>query len=191
MSCLLIKCKYFVLCLLYITDTTPWQAICISTTLKYNRSLEKHVLVHFQRTTCSQIYFHFSSYLLCKPLFIRSTTFICNIDHDWMIHRKHPIRSLLTSMLRKANIFKRGCEEIRDRKLLEILKKDRTWLKYELHCNVKTSAPLFFQNNLTFVIQMLINVFPRIFIVWTFFLHISRESNNIYCFCLMIFVLIY
>jgi hypothetical protein len=50
-------------------------------------------------------------------------------------------------------------EEIRERKLLEILKKDRTWLKYELHCNVKTPAPLFFQNNLTFVIQMLINVF--------------------------------
>ena len=42
------------------------------------------------------------------------------------------------------NIFKRGYEEIRDRKLLEILKKDRTWLKYELHCNVKTPAPLFF-----------------------------------------------
>ena len=39
------------------------------------------------------------------------------------------------------NIFKRGYEEIRDRKLLEILKKDRTWLKYELHCNVKTLAP--------------------------------------------------
>ena len=55
------------------------------------------------------------------------------------------------------NIFKRGYKEIRDRKLLEILKKDRTWLKYELHCNVKTPAPLFFQNNLTFVIQMLIN----------------------------------
>ena len=80
------------------------------------------------------------------------------------------------------NIFKRGYEEIRDRKLLEILKKDRTWLKYELHCNVKTPAPLFFQNNLTFVIQMLINVFPRIVFVRTFFLHISRESNNIYCF---------
>ena len=30
------------------------------------------------------------------------------------------------------SIFKRGYEEIRDRKLLEILKKDRTWLKYEL-----------------------------------------------------------
>ena len=26
--------------------------------------------------------------------------------------------------------FERGYEEIRDRKLLEILKKDRTWLKY-------------------------------------------------------------
>jgi hypothetical protein len=26
--------------------------------------------------------------------------------------------------------------EIRDRKLLEILKNDRTWLKYELHCNL-------------------------------------------------------
>jgi hypothetical protein len=28
-------------------------------------------------------------------------------------------------------------------KLLEILKRDRTWLKYELHCKVKTPAPLF------------------------------------------------
>ena len=89
------------------------------------------------------------------------------------------------------NIFKRGYEEIRDRKLLEILKRDRTWFKYELHCNVKTPAPLFYQNNLTFVIQMLINVFPPIVFVRTFFLHISRESNNIYCFCLIIFVLIY
>ena len=55
-----------------------------------------HVLAHFQRTTCSQIYFRF-----CKPLLRRSTTFI---DRDWMIYRKHPIRSLLTSMLRKENI---------------------------------------------------------------------------------------
>jgi hypothetical protein len=67
------------------------------------------------------------------------------------------------------NIFKRGYEEMRDRKLLEILKKDRTWLKYKLHCNVKTPAPLFFQNNLTFVIQILINVFSRIVFVRTFF----------------------
>jgi hypothetical protein len=56
-----------------------------------------HVLSHFQRTTCSQNYFRFSSYLL------RKTAFICNIDRDWMIYRKHPIRSLLTSMLRKAS----------------------------------------------------------------------------------------
>jgi hypothetical protein len=40
-----------------------------------------HVLAHFQRTTCSQIYFHFSSYLLHKPLLRRSTAFICNIGH--------------------------------------------------------------------------------------------------------------
>jgi hypothetical protein len=39
------------------------------------------------------------------------------------------------------NIFKRGYEEIRDRKLLEILKKDWTWLIYKLHCNVKMPAP--------------------------------------------------
>jgi hypothetical protein len=76
-------CKYFVLCLLYITDTTPWQGICISTTWKYNRSLEKHVLAHFQQT-CSQIYFRFSSYLSRKPLLKRSTAFICNIDRDWI-----------------------------------------------------------------------------------------------------------
>jgi hypothetical protein len=62
-----------------------------------------HVLAHFQRT-CSRIYFHFRSYLLRKPLLIRSTGFICNIDCDWMIYHKHPIRSLLTLMLRKANI---------------------------------------------------------------------------------------
>ena len=63
-----------------------------------------HVLAHFQWTTCSQIYFRFSSYLLRKPILIRSTAFICNIECDWMIYRKYSIRSLLTSMLRKANI---------------------------------------------------------------------------------------
>ena len=66
------------------------------------------------------------------------------------------------------NIFKRGYEEIRDRKLLGILKKHRTWLKHELHCIVKRVATLFFQNNLTFVIQMLINVFPWIVFDRTF-----------------------
>jgi hypothetical protein len=49
-----------------------------------------HVLVHFQRT-CSQIYFRFSSYLLCKPhLFVILTTigrFIVNIQSDLFWHR--------------------------------------------------------------------------------------------------------
>ena len=93
---------------------------------------------------------------------------------DAVVHRNEGVLNFF---------FNRGYKEIRDRKLLEILKKDRTWLKYELHCNVKTTAPLrplFFQNNLTFVIQMLINVFQRIVFVRTFFLHISCESNNIY-----------
>ena len=83
------------------TDETVsifWSALALSSALI-------HVLAHFQRTTCSQIYFRFSSYLLPKPLLIRSTAFICNIDRDWMIYHKHPIRSLLTSMLRKANIY--------------------------------------------------------------------------------------
>jgi hypothetical protein len=47
-----------------------------------------HVLAHFQQITCSQIYFRLSSYLR-KPLLRRSIAFICNIDHDWMIYRKH------------------------------------------------------------------------------------------------------
>jgi hypothetical protein len=50
-----------------------------------------HVLAHFQRTTCSQIYFRFSSYLLRKPhLFVILTTigwFILNIQSDLFWHR--------------------------------------------------------------------------------------------------------
>jgi hypothetical protein len=66
---------------------TSYLCICISTTLKYNRNLEKHVLAHFQQT-CSQIYFCFSSYLSRKPFLKRSTAFICNIDRDWIFwHR--------------------------------------------------------------------------------------------------------
>jgi hypothetical protein len=42
--------------------------------------------------------------------------------HTAVVHRNESVL---------INIFKRGYEEIRDRKLLEILKKDRTWLKYE------------------------------------------------------------
>ena len=55
-----------------------------------------HVLAHFQRTSCSQIYFRFSSYLLRKPhLFVILTTigwFIVNIQSDliwhWCLERK-------------------------------------------------------------------------------------------------------
>ena len=121
MSCLLIKCcKYFVFCsstsavftaVLIMSSMIPLTILSLDTwncqKLKYKifRSAIIHVLAHFQRTTCSQIYFRFSSYLLRKPLLIRSTAFICNIDRDWMIYRKHPIRFLLTSMLRKASIL--------------------------------------------------------------------------------------
>jgi hypothetical protein len=114
-SCLLIKCcKYFVFCsstsavftaVLTMSSMIPltihrWNCqelkyIIFRSTLAL-RSTLIHVLAHLQRT-CSQNYFHFSSYLL------RKTAFICNIDHDWMIYREHPIRSLLTSMLRKAS----------------------------------------------------------------------------------------
>ena len=50
-----------------------------------------HVLAHFQRTTCSQIYFRFSSYLLHKPhLFVILTAigwFIISIQSDLFWHR--------------------------------------------------------------------------------------------------------
>ena len=62
------------------------------------------LLIFNEQRVPKYTYFRFSSYLLRKSLLIRSIAFICNIDRDWMIFRKHPIRSLLTSMLRKANI---------------------------------------------------------------------------------------
>ena len=61
--------------------------------LKYRifRSGLIDVLAHFQRTTCSQIYFRFSSYLLRKPhLFVILTAigrFIVNIQSDLLWHR--------------------------------------------------------------------------------------------------------
>jgi hypothetical protein len=44
------------------------------------------------------------TFVLVLTYYVNHTAFICNIDRDWMIYRKHPIRSLLTSMLRKASI---------------------------------------------------------------------------------------
>jgi hypothetical protein len=55
---------------------------------------------------------------------------------------------------------------------------DFKWIKQI--AQTKRRPHFFFQNNLTFVIQILINVFPRIVFFRTFFLHTSRESNNIY-----------
>ena len=113
MSCLLIKCcKYLVFCSSTSAVLTP--VLTMSSMIPCNYTVTRHiwncqelkyiifrnalihVLAHFQRT-CSQNYFCFSSYLS------RKTAFICNIDRHWMIYRKHPIRSLLTSMLRKAS----------------------------------------------------------------------------------------
>jgi Holliday junction resolvasome RuvABC ATP-dependent DNA helicase subunit len=119
-SCLLIKCcKYFVFCSSTSAVLTAVLTNVINDSFNYTVTRHRwncqelkyiifrsalalsspliHVLAHLQRTTCSQNYFRFSSYLL------RKTAFICNIDRDWMIYHKHPIRSLLTSMLRKAN----------------------------------------------------------------------------------------
>jgi hypothetical protein len=55
------------------------------------RSALIHVLAHLQRTTCSQIYFRFSSYLLRKPhLFVILNAigwFIVNIQSDLFWHQ--------------------------------------------------------------------------------------------------------
>ena len=107
MSCLLIKCcKYFVFwsstsavftAVLIMSSIIPLTKLSLDTDetqeLKYRifRSALIHVLAHFQRTTCSQIYFRFSSYLLRKPhLFVILTAigwFIVNIQSDLFWHR--------------------------------------------------------------------------------------------------------
>ena len=106
MSCLLIKCcKYFVFCLStsapfhsrvdnvindsfnYTVTRHRWN--CRELKYRIFRSAIIHVLAHFQQS--SQIYFRFSSYLLCKPhLFVILTAigwFIVNIQSDLFWHR--------------------------------------------------------------------------------------------------------
>ena len=109
MSCLLIKCcKYFVFCsltsavftaVLIMWSMIPLTILSLDTdeTVR-NLSIEIfvaclaiiHVLTHFQQTTCSQIYFRFSSYLLRKlHLFVILTAigwFIVNIQSDLFWH---------------------------------------------------------------------------------------------------------
>ena len=111
MSCLLIKCcKYFVFCwstsavftaMLIMSSMIPLTILsldidetvrnfCIEFSVALSSTLI-HVLAPFQRTTCSQIYFRFSSYLLRKPhLFVILNVigwFIVNIQSDLFWHR--------------------------------------------------------------------------------------------------------
>jgi hypothetical protein len=110
-SCLLIKCcKYFVFCwstsavftaMLIMSSMIPLTMLsldidetvrnfCIEFSVALSSTLI-HVLAPFQRTTCSQIYFRFSSYLLRKPhLFVILNVigwFIVNIQSDLFWHR--------------------------------------------------------------------------------------------------------
>ena len=110
-SCLLIKCcKYFVFCwstsavftaMLIMSSMIPLTILsldidetvrnfCIEFSVALSSTLI-HVLAPFQRTTCSQIYFRFSSYLLRKPhLFVILNVigwFIVNIQSDLFWHR--------------------------------------------------------------------------------------------------------
>ena len=110
-SCLLIKCcKYFVFCwstsavftaMLIMSSMIPLTILsldidetvrnfCIEFSVALSSTLI-HVLAPFQGTTCSQIYFRFSSYLLRKPhLFVILNVigwFIVNIQSDLFWHR--------------------------------------------------------------------------------------------------------
>ena len=111
MSCLLIKCcKYFVFCsstsavftvVLIMSSMIPLTILSLDTdetvrnlSIEFSVALNSaliHVLAHFQQTTCSQIYFRFSSYLLRKPhLFVILTAiewFIVNIQSDLFWHQ--------------------------------------------------------------------------------------------------------
>ena len=109
MSCLLIKCcNYFVFCFVDFCSFHSRVDNVINDSFNYILSLDTdetvrnlsikfsvahfiHVLAHFQRTTCSQIYFRFSSYLLRKPhLFVILTAigwFIISIQSDLFWHR--------------------------------------------------------------------------------------------------------
>jgi hypothetical protein len=76
-----------------------------------------------------------------------SHIFIIHNDHTYITedYTKSAVVYRNESVLK--NIFKKGYEEIRDRKLLEILKKDRTWLKYELHWHKILCSHIFIIHN--------------------------------------------
>ena len=111
LTCLLIKCsKYFVFCsstsavftaVLIMSSMIPLTILSLDTdetvrnlSIEFSVALSSaliHVLAHFQRTICSQIYFRFSSYLIRKPhLFVILTAigwFIISIQSDLFWHR--------------------------------------------------------------------------------------------------------
>ena len=101
--------------------------------------------------------------------------------------RRTPSISISPAPLCGGGGQKGGYEEIKDRKLLEIWKRDRTWLK----CEYMSKWPHFFskinhyQNTpiyifLIFVIQMFIDVFPQFVFARIIFLHLNRESKDLY-----------
>ena len=111
LTCLLIKCcKYFIFCsstsevftaVLIMSSMIPLTILSLDTdetvrnlSIEFSVALSSaliHVLAHFQRTICSQIYFRFSSYLIRKPhLFVILTAigwFIISIQSDLFWHR--------------------------------------------------------------------------------------------------------
>jgi hypothetical protein len=99
-----------------------------------------------------------------------------------LIFWRGPSRWVTEMKVSGGTLTKREYEEIRDSKLLEILKRDRTLDMVQVRIHVKTS-PLFSKINhnqntpiygtciyyLIFVIQMFINVFLRFVFVRIFF----------------------
>ena len=128
MSCLLIKCcKYLVFCsstlavftaVLIMSSMIPLSILSLDTdetvrnlNIEFSVALSSaliHVLAHFQRTTCSQIYFRFSSYLLRKPhLFVILTAigwFVVNIQSDLFWHRCLERQAFGTTLSHSKNI---------------------------------------------------------------------------------------
>ena len=151
-SCLLIKCyKYFVFCsstsaindsFNYTVTRHRWNC----QELKYIifRSALIHVLAHFQRTTCSQIYLCFSSYLLRKPhLFVILTAigwFIVNIQSVLFWHRCLERQAFCTPRmytLSPSKSIKRSNygEFLKDKNVLLCTRMLRIW-KVCLHSNM-------------------------------------------------------
>jgi hypothetical protein len=88
----------FHLCLVTVSlmtlSTRLWKLPKLTSKKQNIYNIWLHVLAHFQRTTCSQIYFRFSSYLLRKThWFVILTTigwFIVNIQSDlfWTLWKR-------------------------------------------------------------------------------------------------------